>query len=426
MWKTLSKQKKAAIGIGACLVIAAGLWQLQWRTKVAYYEVKTDTVEQLIHSDGIPVPKNSQWYGAESEGIIVKMDLAVGDELNSKDSLYELKAVNYRERQGTIFALFNKASEALSAQTTLANQEAIAKLNKTFTEINKGMYNSWGAHEKVLTLFETKAVSENASKESLSQLKDEIAYYNKETGDLIAKLEHLGDGISKENEYVVKLRNEWTIMTAIVDLMAVKTGDGKSTAPETFNVEPQKIIAVNKGVVTRIGVDLGQYVLKGTPVVEISDPSQINMELEVPVDQIMALKSGAEVRVTGTDGTMIKGKVNNIDNVITEQMQDDGSILKCVKVMAVMDSNPGLKFFSVVKTELVVQTQKNAVVVPKELVFNKDGKYTVWINNNGVLSEKEIEISFETDDLMVVKSGIKSGDKLVMDTKLRLGQKIKF
>lgn len=426
MWKTLSKQNKAAIGIGVCLVVAAGLWQLQWRTKVQYYEVKTQTVEQLIHTDGVPVPKNSKWYAAQAEGIVVQMDLTVGDELNQNDSLYELKAVNYRERQGTIFALFNKACEDLSGQTTLTNQEAIAKLQASFTEVNKGMYNSWGAHEKVLTLFETKAVSENASKESLTQLKDEIAYYNKETSDLIAKLEHLGEGIAKENPYVAKLRSEWTTMTSIVDLMTVKVEDGKSTAAEVFNVEPQKVLSADKGVVSRIGVEPGQYVLRGTPVIEVSDPSQINIEMEVPVDQIMALKSGAEVRVTGTDGTIIKGKVNKVDNVITEQMQDDGSILKCVKVTAVMDTNPGLKFFAGVKTQLVVQTQKDAVVVPKELVFKNNDTYTVWINNNGVLSEKTIEISFETEDLMVIKTGIKSGDKLVMDTKLRLGQKIKF
>lgn len=426
MWKTLSKQKKMAVGVFVCLAIVAGLWQFQWRTKVEYYEVKTQTVEQLIHTEGVPVPKSSKWYGAQAEGIVVKMDLAVGDELKENDSLYELKAVNYRERQGTIFALFNKACEALSAQTNLSNQESIAKVKETFTEVNKGMYNSWGAHEKVLTLFDTKAVSENASKESLTQLKEEIAYYNKETADLISKLEHLGEGIDKENAYVSKLRGEWTIMTSIVDLMAVKVEDGKSTTDEGYKVEPQKIVVANKGVITRIGVERGQYVLEGTPIVEISDPSQINLEMEVPVDQIMALKTGAEVRVPDASGSIIKGKVSNIDNVITEQMQDDGSILKCVKVTSVMDSNPGFKFFTGVKSQLVVQTQKDAVVVPKDLVFKKNDTYTVWINNNGVLSEKVIEVSFETADLVVVKSGIKSGDKLVMDTKLRLGQKIKF
>ncbi len=427
MWNTLSKQKKKiVIGLALCGLVAVGLWQFQWRTKVAYYEVKTETVEQLIHTDGMAVPKTSKWYLAQKEGVIGKMDLAVGDELKQNDPLYEIKETDYKKRQGTVFALFSKICEGLSSQTNLTNQETITKLKAQFSDVNRGMFNSWGAHEKVLTLFATKAVSESATKESLGQLKDEIAYYNKETGDLIAKLEKECESLSKENADMVKLRSEWTIMESMVGLMAVKTDDGKSTVEENYAIEPDKIISLEKGIVTRLGAEAGQYVLQGTPVVEVSDPSQISLEMEVPVDQIMALKSGAEVRVTGTDGAVSKGKINKIDNVITEQMQDDGNILKCVKVTASMDPNVVLKFFSTAQTTLVVQTQKDAVVVPKELVFEKDGIYTVWVNANGVLSEKVIEVSFKTETLMVVKSGIKSGDKLVMDTKLRLGQKIKF
>lgn len=426
MWNNLSKQKKIIMGLVLCFAVVVGLWQFQWRTKVAYYEVKTETIEQLIHTEGMAVPKTSKWYLAQKEGVIGKMDLTVGDELQQNDTLYELKGTDYKKRQGTVFALFNKICEDLSSQTTLTNQEAIAKLQLQFSEVNKGLFNSWGAHEKVLTLFATKAVSERATKESLGQLKEEISYYNKETSDLVAKLEHECESLSKDNPDMVKLRSEWTTMTSIVDLMAVKADDGKSTAEESYVVEPEKITSLEKGIVTRLGAEQGHYVLQGTPLVEVSDPSQISLELEVPVDQIMALKSGAEVRVTGADGAIRKGKVNKIDNVITEQMQDDGSILKCVKVIASMEPNVVLKFFTSAKTDLVVQTQKDAVVVPKELVFEKDGVYTVWVNANGILSEKVIEVSFKTEALMVVKSGIKSGDKLVMDTKLRLGQKIKF
>ncbi len=426
MWKNLSKQKKMAFGIALCVIVIAGLWQFQWRTKVAYYEVKTQTVEQIISTDGVAVPKTSKWYTAQTDGIITKISLAAGEEIQQKDVLYEMKTIDYKKRQGTVFALFNKICEALISQTQLSDQERIGKIQTQFAEINKGMYDSWGAHEKVLTLFESKAVTESATKESLAQLKDQISYYNKETGDLVAKLENECETLSKNNPDMTKLKNEWTVMASIVTLMSAKPEDGKSTQAEQFAVEPTMILALENGTVTRLGTENGQFVLKGTPIIEVSDSSQIDLEMEVPVDQIMALRSGAEVRVTGTDGTVIKGKVSKIDNVITEQMQGDGSILKCVKVTASMDPTITLKFFTTVKCQLVVLTQKDAVVVPKELVFEKDGKYTVWVNVNGVLSEKEIQVSFKTDTLMVVKSGVKSGDKLVMDTKLRLGQKIKF
>lgn len=250
-------------------------------------------------------------------------------------------------------------------------------------------------------------------------------YINKTT-----EFEQYLETLNVENQQFVALtktlKGSWEPVKALSLLMAPRTDDGKTATPPAASEKQLEFRAQETGIVSRRTADAGMYVPKGAPVVEMADPAWVNIQMEVAVEQLPDLKTGSEVRVKDSSSQVVKGKLTEIDKVITDQMQSDGSIIKLVKVTAELEKDSKVGLYKAISASVVANYEENAVVVPKELVFENKGKYSVWTNQNGVLSEKAVEISFETEDLYVIKTGVVKGDKLVMDTKLRLGQKIKF
>lgn len=159
---------------------------------------------------------------------------------------------------------------------------------------------------------------------------------------------------------------------------------------------------------------------------ETGDLSVISADMEIPVIHLADVKLGSEVRAKNLDGNVINGKITFIDSNITDQMSSDGSIIKLVKIKADFNDTPKLKLYDTVSVSVVAKQSNSAVVVPEALIVENKGESFVWINENGILTEKPVVVDFEVEGLVVIKSGIEVGDKLVMDTKLKPGQKIKF
>lgn len=425
-WKQLSTPKKAAIGLMALAIAAVGLWQYKWSTKVAYYEVDTQTVEQLINLSAQTYPKVSSWVAVEEGGIVTLMPYDKEDAVAKDEVLMQLQPFDFPKKQEEIRGYEDTLNTLIEVALSPKDQADFKERLKSCQDQDQALSQAWLAHDSVLKLFQTQMISSDAYKESLIQINDQMKLYISKTTEFEQYLDTLDVKNQQFADLTKTLKGSWEPVKALSLLMAPRAEDGKTTTPAAASENLLEFKAQESGIVSRRTADQGMYVPKGAPVLEVADPSMVNIQLEVAVDQLPDLETGSEVRVKDNNNQVVKGKLTEIDKVITEQMQSDGSIIKLVKVTAELEKESKVGLYKAISASVVANYAENAVVVPKELVFENKGKYSVWTNQNGVLSERAVEVSFETEDLCVIKAGVVKGDKLVMDTKLRLGQKIKF
>jgi multidrug efflux system membrane fusion protein len=131
------------------------------------------------------------------------------------------------------------------------------------------------------------------------------------------------------------------------------------------------------------------------------------------------------VLVVDRDNTNVlaRGKLSVIDNEID-------TTTATIKLKAVFP-NDDLRLWpgQFVNTRLLLTTRKNAIVVPAPVVQRgPDGAYAFVIKTNDVVEVRKITVypQFE-GGLAVVESGLKPGEKVVVDGqyKLQAGSKVK-
>jgi hypothetical protein len=425
-WNKISTKKKIAVAVLLIGVVGFGVWQYQSRIKVAYYEVGTQNVEKIITVQAQTSPIESQWYAAKESGIVVNSKLDKDISVLKDDLLVSLQPFDFSKKQQEISSIIDNLNLQSKLALTLKDQASFNESFLNYTQSNQSLSQAWVAHNSALELFHTQMISSDAYKESLVQINNQLQNYMIKTSNLLILIESFSTENSTFDKLRKALRSNWQPVESITTLMKPKIENGKTVTETITSGNQVDYKAIKEGLLTRKTAEANMYVPIGTPMLEISNPDLVKLQMDVAVDQLTDLKIGTEIRIKNLAGVVKKGNLIEIDKVINDQMQSDGSVLKVVKVTASLEKSPDVKFYDSITTSIVAKHAENSIVVPKELVYENKGKYYVWTNINGLLTETVIEINFEVNDLYVIKSGIKTGDKLVKDTKLRLGQKIKF
>lgn len=422
--KALSRGKKAFVGAIFIGLVAFGLWQYQWRTEVNYYEVGTQSVESLIHVNAEVLPSESAWYTAQVGGVLTQVAVEKDSSVKVDDILYAVQPFDFMKKQTEIRTASDQLKSLSEKALDEKNKVLLSKAIERFEEQDRSLEQAWIAHNSVLDLFKKQMITSDAYKESLIQINEQLDKYLEEGTVFNESLKGISTTDQAFNEAVKNIDGLWSPAKALEALMKPKSDDGKTVVkPESLQLASFK--SVKEGVVARITAEIGLYVPVGAPLMEVANPELARLQMEIPVTHLEKVLVGTELRTKLTDGTVVMGKINLIDKVITDQMQPDGSIIKLVKTYAALEKKTGYKFYTKATASIIANVAKDAVVIPKELVYEHNGQYSVWVNANGVLTEIPIKVQFETETLYVVASGVQSGDMLVMDTKLKLGQKIK-
>lgn len=425
-WSLMNRNQKIASFLAVGLVLSGVYLHFQSTTKVSYYEVGKQTVEKLVNLKAQTLPKTHKWYEAPSSGVITELGYEMGSVVDSGVVLGSLKTFDFESKQKAFDEHITQFVAKYAKVVETDNTERLDEKLKPYVEVKTKLGQAIEGHVSVLALFNDQMISETSYRDSLKQISSVLPQYVDASKQLLTDLEALyqsNEGAKKDLEV---LDSELEPLYGIKLLLAPKQDDGKTDEVKTDVVAPIEIKVAEKGTLTRRIPELNLYVPKSAKLFEVSDVSRVLAQMEMPVEDLANVKIGTEVRTKDQSGKVIIGKLIGIDNTITEQMISDGSIVKSVKVTAEFEANAQIPVYSTQSVSVVALKAKDAVVVPEDLVSEKDSKHYVWVNVNGILTEKEIKVKFEVDGLVVVDSGLNAGDKLVMDTKLKLGQKIKF
>ncbi|HVS33112.1 MAG TPA: HlyD family efflux transporter periplasmic adaptor subunit [Thermoanaerobaculia bacterium] len=154
----------------------------------------------------------------------------------------------------------------------------------------------------------------------------------------------------------------------------------------------------------------------GSPLAEIPDLNE--MKAEVFVLEADAAGLAADQKVTlwleSDPSTKYQGKVTALDKLARPRMRGVPVQYFGVTVSLERTEPARMKPGARVRAVLEVENLANAFAVPRQALFEKDGKKLVYRRRNGEFEPVEVTISSSSAGRVVVTSGLEQGDELAL------------
>ena len=165
-------------------------------------------------------------------------------------------------------------------------------------------------------------------------------------------------------------------------------------------------------------VDLGDYIDRGDPIVEISDTSALELRFALPQRFIADLEVGQSVLgLVGRCGPRFKGQVIAIDPRVDPRTRMVGVRAAVPNDLAML--HPGMA----VRLRVVIGEHADAIVLPQEAVIRRGTKHLVQIvDAENRAHPREIRIGDYYLDGAHVLEGLVPGDQIVVAGHQKLRQ----
>ncbi|OAG27792.1 efflux RND transporter periplasmic adaptor subunit [Thermodesulfatator autotrophicus] len=178
------------------------------------------------------------------------------------------------------------------------------------------------------------------------------------------------------------------------------------------------------GLVTEAQVELGQYVSKGALLAKVYDIKSLEVAIPLSLEEIKFLEipgfnskraSKAKIFLHNFSNFFWTGEVIRASARADEKTRLIDIYVRINKPFSQkIRLLPG--FF--VKAEFEGKILKNVIVIPRKALYFEEGKWYVWLVEEGHLKRREIEIILFNEDKAVIRHGVlKAGENLVI-TKL--------
>jgi RND family efflux transporter MFP subunit len=163
-------------------------------------------------------------------------------------------------------------------------------------------------------------------------------------------------------------------------------------------------------------VRVGDSLWPGSPIGEIPDLNSMKAEVFVLEADASGLAVGekATLSVEGKPGSIITGKISQVDKLARPRfprvpVQYFGATITLDKTdPSVM--KPGAR----VRAVLEVEDRQGAFSIPRQAIFEKQGKKLVYCKRNGKFVPVAIEIGTSSAGRVVVTKGLVKGDEIAL------------
>src|SRR5579863_2679314 len=188
----------------------------------------------------------------------------------------------------------------------------------------------------------------------------------------------------------------------------ISAGDASSGS----GVPHVTIYANGEGTVVERKVTQGQYVTAGETLLTLSDLSEIWIKADVYEDQLPQIQPGQDVDITAEalPNRTLHGHVQFIEPTTNPQT-------RTVPVHVHLP-NPGMRLMPgmFVSATFVSRGVAPSVVVPRSAVLDTGTRKLVYVAKpDGVFEAREIKAGAPTEDVFPVISGLKAGDRVVIN-----------
>jgi membrane fusion protein (multidrug efflux system) len=217
----------------------------------------------------------------------------------------------------------------------------------------------------------------------------------------------------RSNERQQRLAQEGIVPKKDAEQAATEVAKARADAVVARRVEQQATLrSPISGVVTRMSATLGASVDPAQPLVEVSDPTALDVLMSVTPTDAARVRPGAKVALSA--GQSANGEPLGIGSVVdVSGTVDSTNRSVAVRVRAPTTRRP-LRIGETVFGDIAVATRVSAIVVPLEaLVLDGDNYKVFVVDPTGMAHEREVKIGGKTAASAEVTEGLKAGERIV-------------
>lgn len=172
-----------------------------------------------------------------------------------------------------------------------------------------------------------------------------------------------------------------------------------------------KLYAPYSGVISTKNAEVGQNLLPGMPVVKLVKIDDVKIKIAVPENEIARIKKGqtVSIRVSALGDRAFEGR-------IVEKGISANALSRSYDVKALVSNNSGeLMPGMICKMYLDNEGGADYMVLPNSIIqIDENNRNFVWINNGGKAQKRQITIGQQTDQGVIISSGLNDGDEVIV------------
>lgn len=191
----------------------------------------------------------------------------------------------------------------------------------------------------------------------------------------------------------------------------------------------RQLTAPASGKILRVHVQSETAISAGAPILEIGDPSELEVVAEFLSADAAKFNPGAEVRLTGWGGPELSGRVRSVEPSGYLKISALGVEEQRVNVIIDFDQAAtagALADAFRVDAAVTVWSSDDVLQVPVSALFRDQGRWSVFRVLDGRANITRIELGEQNQNHAAVVSGLSEGDAVVLypDRSLRDGQRV--
>jgi len=162
-------------------------------------------------------------------------------------------------------------------------------------------------------------------------------------------------------------------------------------------------------------VAISDQIWPGMSIISLPDLSRMQAIGNVNEVDVSKVKSGQRVNIKldAFPDQLFHGTVASVGTI--GQQNDRTSNVKTFElVIDIAETDPILKPGMTTSIEIVVETIPDAVFVPLEAVFSKDGKTVVYVMDGSSPKSMDVETGVKNSNYVTIMNGLKSGEKVTL------------
>jgi HlyD family secretion protein len=159
---------------------------------------------------------------------------------------------------------------------------------------------------------------------------------------------------------------------------------------------------------------VGDQVWANQPLLILPDISRMVVETQIRETDIHKVERNQKVRVRvdAYPDLRLTGEVSLVGTLAREERERRGAKFFSVTVL-VHESDPRLRPGMTARVEIEVEERRDALYVPLDAVFEKDGRHVVYLAGHGT-REREVVLGPSNDDFVVVEKGLARGERVLL------------
>lgn len=167
------------------------------------------------------------------------------------------------------------------------------------------------------------------------------------------------------------------------------------------------------GIVTRRALNAGDMADPAVPILEITDPTALNLLANLPAEMGAGVRAGMVAHVTtdAAPGRVFPASVTSVGSV------DPQTNLLAVRIAVSggANANTGLRPGMFATAQIVTQTNPLAILVPRQAVLTRDGKPAVMtVGGDNKAHEKPVVTGAPQGAKVQIISGLKPGERVIV------------